>query len=532
MKGMSVASLTFAAFLTAQTVEAQLASLTSDKTSVAVGEAYTLTVETNGSEVHVVKLDGANFFTVADCTMTAVPIICKKSVTRSQDAPGSVTHTLTSVLADGTPRPALTLTIMVAGGVAIAPRSAATVTVDPATTYQTISNFGSSHRVFDDPHLWKWRDFPPGPSLTVMTRDQQDEVLDLLYRHGGLTYMRILTDGGLQPSRGVFNYEWNRLDAQIDDALRAQQRGPVKIAFTLLRYPPEAWMENAVRDYADYYVAVVNRARAKGLSIDYLTFNEPPVSGEFMRDVIKAVTSRVPSELRWLLPEAVKPSAGEGPLRILLADRAVRSVTAAVATHLYEGEHETEAMARLKAMAEAHNLPLWMSEYSKADPWEWARLQHRLLVTDGVSAVDYMWGFFGAYDPAQLLVGESDSDGRYAGVRPRKHFAVMGQWSRYVKPGSKRVSATSDDVDLLVSAFTSSTQAVLVAYNPTNVAKTVTIRMPGPAIEAARTSPSEDLVALPPMSLTGGVLATTLPPSSVTTFVSGLSGASATQPVP
>jgi O-glycosyl hydrolase len=400
---------------------------------------------------------------------------------------------------------------------------AATIAVDTATTYQTIDHFGSSHRVFDDPHVWNHGADPSGRSLIVMPRADEDRVFDRLYRDGGLTYMRISTDGGLEPSRGVFNYDGRRLDAQIDDALRAKARGPVKVAYTQLRYPPEPWMTDRVSDYADYFVAVVRRAQVKGLRIDYLTFNEPRIEPATMREVVKAVSARVPDSIRWVLPEVIRPGGSLEVLEFLMADPAVRSVTAAAATHLYADEQPVPWMARLKAAADRHGLPLWMTEYSTLDPWQWASLQHSLLVTSGVGAIDYMWGFFGAWDGAQLIVGGVDANGRYLGAQPRKQFAIMGQWSRFVSPGSRRVAATSDDAELLVSAFASPSDTVLVVYNPTRIAKSVSVGMPGSTVARARTSPTEDVAALPGAMLTNGRFTTTLPASSITTFTASAS---------
>ena len=399
------------------------------------------------------------------------------------------------------------------------------VVVDPSRTYQTIENFGTSLRVFDDPHLWRYRSEPNEPPPPVLTRAQEDALLDLLYRDEGLSYLRLSTDGGLEPSHGKFVYDGRRLDSQIDVALRARERGPVKVAFTILRYPPEPWMTNSVSDYADYFVAVVNRAKEKGLAIDYLTFNEPTIPADLMRDVIRSASRRLPPTVRWILPDSKRPSLAEEYLPVLLGDKAVRSVTAAAATHLYAEDRIWPELSHLQPVVERYGVPLWMTEFSRGDPWEWAALQHRLLVTYSVSAIDYMWGFFGAYDAAQLIVLDVDHDGRYLGAHPRKQFAVMGQWSRYAKPGAQRIAATSDDAMILVSAFSSPDGTMLVACNLTDAAKTARIQMPGASVEIVRTSPTEDLAALPSANLDGGAFTTSLPPKSVTTFVAGASAA-------
>ena len=94
-----------------------LVTLTVDPTVVNVGETYVLSMRYNASEVHVVAVDNvpaASFLKPGDCVGTS-PAICTYTWTKTATTPGKITHTLTSVFANGTARPAVVATITVTG---------------------------------------------------------------------------------------------------------------------------------------------------------------------------------------------------------------------------------------------------------------------------------------------------------------------------------------------------------------------------------------------------------------------------------
>jgi hypothetical protein len=113
------------------TAQSSLVVFTGPSSPVQTGQSYTLSIQTDTQQVHLVKLDGVLLYVSADCT----PTVCSKTVTRSQSAPGVYTHTLTSVWADGSPRPSESLTVTVEG--------AAIPTWSPAVTLFSGSEFGS-----------------------------------------------------------------------------------------------------------------------------------------------------------------------------------------------------------------------------------------------------------------------------------------------------------------------------------------------------------------------------------------------------
>jgi len=77
--------------------------------------------------------------------------------------------------------------------------SGVTVQVDAASPRQVMAGFGSSVRVFDDPHVFDNFDPATQRAATTLTHTQEDEVMDLLYRDLGLTRVRPITEGASSP---------------------------------------------------------------------------------------------------------------------------------------------------------------------------------------------------------------------------------------------------------------------------------------------------------------------------------------------
>src|SRR5829696_700779 len=59
--------------------------------------------------------------------------------------------------------------------------TAATVLVDGGVRYQAMDGFGTSFRVFDDPHVFDNFNPSTARAATVLTAAQQDQILDRLY---------------------------------------------------------------------------------------------------------------------------------------------------------------------------------------------------------------------------------------------------------------------------------------------------------------------------------------------------------------
>lgn len=411
----------------------------------------------------------------------------------------------------------------------------AQIIVDLGTTFQTVDGFGTTERVHDDPHITDLFDPATGRSPVIIPQSARDEIFDTLYLDLGLTRLRYATDEGLEdPNDNAdpnvvnpagFNFAWKRLDAHADVVREARKRGVTTWWGSPIKR--EAWMTstNEVAEYVEYAMQILLRWRDLGQELPLWSLaNEPSGLGnrspEFHRQAIIALGTAIDAAgltTKIVLADDDKPSNTLAVASVVLADATARSYVAAVATHLYpNGGPQTlpeyTDLDALSALAATHNLPLWMTEWSNQTALRWAITMHELFTLFNVTAIDYMWGFLGQWDFAQLLVIEHTGT-TYTGFSPKPVFGAFGQWSRYVKPGMQRVAATGPGA-LKVSAFTGPGRLVVVAVND-GATTEVDVGCPdcGTLVEVTRSSETEITVAVP---LTSPI---PLPANSITTMV-------------
>jgi O-glycosyl hydrolase len=415
---------------------------------------------------------------------------------------------------------------------------AATITIDPSRRFQTIDGFGTSQTVFDDPHVTETFDPATQRAAAIPPAADQAKILDALYRQLGLTRVRIHPDG-IEPVNdnadpnvadlSKFSFDWK------DEGELALVRRELPLGLTTWFASPitiEPWMsETDPAEYAEWVLVLLRHWRDAGLEMPYYSLmNEPGYvrsgywSGAWLRDVAKILGPRMAAEglkTKLVVPDDFSASEAYGRLQTILADPAARKYVGAVAYHLYQRGDEEQ----VKALAAQYGIPVWMTEFSTPGDWlSWAALMQELLADHGVSAVDYQWGFFGDWDGSQLIRLRT-SGSSYVGYDFNRQYYVVGQYSRFVRPGALRVGATSADHDVKVAAFVSGSQLVVVATNLASSDRTADVALASGAscattLDAVRTSETEEWAALPALSVAGGRFSATLPARSVTTFVS------------
>ncbi|MEO7323219.1 MAG: hypothetical protein ABIW82_00150 [Dokdonella sp.] len=434
-----------------------------------------------------------------------------------------------------------------------------TVAIDAAVTFQRMDGFGISSRVFDAPHLFNNFDPATGRALTVLTSQQQDAILDRLFVDLKLTRLRPASPdtaigAGIEPANdngdpyvtdfGGFNFAWKNLDAHADVMVRAQQRGAT--TFFLSPLSRELWTgtttQNDAAEYAEWLLAQARRARDQGPVLPYLSVaNEPsysrnPMSGAFVLDVIKDLGPRLRAEgfaTQFVVPDDVRASDAAAKTQIVLADPIARSYVGALATHLYD--EPVSNVGQRQALANQYQLPLWMTEFTVGalgtaglpqDAFSWAALMHDLIATYNVSAVDYLWGFFGQWEGnTTMLVTLNNSGATYKGMTLNKQYYTTGQYSRFIPPGARRIQAASSAPAVLTTAYLDRANLIIVAINTDGAAHTVSLNVAGTPLPASataqptRTSDSEDWAALRVIGISGSGFSATLPHNSVTTFV-------------
>ena len=414
------------------------------------------------------------------------------------------------------------------------------VTIDASVTYQVMDGFGSSQRLFDDPHVIGGPDdsYDRTKGL-VMTIAQQDEILDRLYMDLRLTRVRPgIYPVELEPVNdnddpkvtdlSKFFFEWKRNDGFFDYVNRAKARGLT--TWWLSPGNLESWMTKAnPEEYVEWAMAVIRRWRDNGLELPYYSImNEPGYkrgdnwSGEYIRDVVKLLGPKLQAEgfnTKIVVPDDLNATQAYQRSQIILADPVARQYVGALAFHLYQ-EPLSNAI-KMKQLSEQYGIPLWMTEYSQSNAFTWANTMHDLLSKYNVSAVDHMSGFGGGGGSTPISLKRNGT--QYLGYKQNKHYYTIGQFSRFVKPGSQRIQADTTDRTIKITAYKDGQNIIVVAINSANTERIVQFnlnRLLGiTEVQPIRTSETENWAVLEPIPAGGSTFMATLPPASVTTFI-------------
>jgi O-glycosyl hydrolase len=419
---------------------------------------------------------------------------------------------------------------------------ASVVTLDVAQRFQTMQGFGTSVRLFDDPHMTETFDQVTKRAAATPPASEQSRILDALYLELGLTRVRFHpTDiGMIEPVNDnadpmsadltKFDFSWKQGDGLITHVKNLQSRGLVTFYGAPLGL--EKWMsESNPAEYAEWVIVMLRYWRDRGVEMPYYSLkNEPGYapsggvwSGAYLRDVTKLLGARMKAEglkTKLVVPDDVTPNEAYSRLQVILGDPVARQYIGAIGYHLYQRGGED----KIKQLGAQYGIPIWMTEFSTPGDWfAWAKVMHEMIADDGVSSVDYMWGFFGDYDKSQL-VRVLVKNGSYAGFDFTRQYYVTGQYSRYVRPGAVRIAATSPDPEVKATAYVDGDRVIVVAtnYGSREHLTRVELGSGAPCItkaDAVRTSQTESWLALPTTTLDGPRFTATLPPSSITTFV-------------
>ena len=270
---------------------------------------------------------------------------------------------------------AILLTLLVASGASSFSdeRQAATadVIVDVGSKRQVMQGFGSSERVWSDPHV---SDNP----TTVVPQSAQVSILRSLYGRLGLTRVRPVLDQGTQKQRGgSFEFQGKLGDAHIAYVKQARRFGLTTF------FPGPVYLEPWIREqdaaaYADWAMAVLRRWRAAGLEPPfYAPQNEPQVNENFSPDFLRRVVIELGSRMRaagfktkLVVPDDENPIDAYRRAAAILADPQARKYVGAVAYHVYR-IGDTSDIERMGQLAARYGLPVWMTEYTNPqyDAW-------------------------------------------------------------------------------------------------------------------------------------------------------------------
>lgn len=387
--------------------------------------------------------------------------------------------------------------LFVAIGLSAAP--AVDVTVDLATTYQTIDGFGAMHDVTP----WKIKDGPFYIDANV------NGFLDSLVTVQGFTLYRVFIEGcEMSPSPGVYRIPASMRHYYGTTVKRMKQtadaRGePLRIVPAILSPPgymkvngvcpgtfegtyggasepnqlkPESYAEFG--DFCAWYLKTVRDTF--GITCYAFSpqnepnFNEPYSScsyadGAHYARMLKVVGPRIRAASPTTLIYGAEHMAWAYPSweNAVLADAGARDYIDRFAIHGYSDGIRVDT-ASFGTIRPESGRPLWMSE------------------TGGTYA-DYSTAFGHANTVLNCLVRSSMSAWIFVGIAganngvPDPQYWMYCHINRFVRPDMKRVKVTCSDSELLIGAFKDDAKLSrsLVIINNANATRSVSIRFTG-----------------------------------------------------
>lgn len=412
----------------------------------------------------------------------------------------------------------------------------AEIKINTALAFQTMDGFGSTVRLFDDPHFSNTWNPQTKRASALLTKTQEDEILTLAYRDLGLSRVRPATDAGIEVANDnsdpndtdltKLDFSWKRNDGYIDYIKRVIPLGVH--TYFLSPVVVESWMnESNPQEYVEWAYQIIKRWRDEGIELPYYSIkNEPNYSKEYLQKVTILLGRKLKEhglKTKLVIPDAINPDSAYHYSSFILAEPEARQYIGALAYHMY-GSQDAKGMAELAAK---YNIPLWMTEFSQANNiLDWASLMHRQITEYNVSAIDYMWSFFGDWSelkwPGDSLISVIFQYNVYKGYRINPNYYAIKHYSRYIRPGFNRVHATSTNSGLSVSAFAKSNELVVVILNRTDQAITGRLSMATnndlPALDAIQSWNNHYWKQPPPAIKKSQELELSLPPQSVTTL--------------
>jgi O-glycosyl hydrolase len=467
----------------------------------------------------------------------------------------------------GPPVAALAVLALVAAalaplGAAAPAAAAAAAVINGSAAYQRIAGFGASEA------------FGQADTLMNAAPATQQQALDLLYSPAsgaGLTILRneISADAGITieptaPSSPAARPAYSPLGNDQGQEWLAQR---IKADYGVTNVFADAWSAPAFmktndsainggtlcgvpgascasgdwrQAYANYLVQYAKDYAADGINLTYVgPENEADIGPGYDSMLLTpAQTANFldvlgPTLARSGLRTKVECCATEGwdyaqqYAAAIEADPVARFYTPLFTSHGY-----TEAPA---SPLVGWTRPVWETEWSTFETWDpawddgtdasgltWAQHIYTGLTSAHLSAFLYWWG---STTPSEN--GDNEGLLQISGstVTPSGRLWAFANYSRFVRPGAVRISASSPDSAVELTAFKNiDGSAAIVALNTATSAISVPFRVRGTGIRSRTvaapylTDASHDTAAQPAITVTGGNFSATVPARSLVTY--------------
>ena len=412
--------------------------------------------------------------------------------------------------------------------------------------------------------------FHEARNLQSFPEKERAFLLDLLFSaNGGMGFSilrNIVGDGAtvenkdgttasIEPAPGVWN--WAGDEDQIWLMNEAKRRGCTRFLSSV--WSPPAWMKtnkqtsdggslrpDKYQDFAEYLAAYVFEYKSRyGLDIYAISpTNEPNYkatwssclwTGEELRNFIRK--NLVPAlAAKGVSPEIVIDEHAHWSdeyINAILADPICNQAIHIVAAHAYAATdqafmpYSTRTGSFPNALKQKKRI--WQTEVSAGDKnivtmddgVYWAGLLHAHLTQNDVSGWLWWWGTHAGNSRSSLIALDMTAKS----YTLSKRLFTIGQYSRFIRPGSHRVNAVENPVgNVRFSAYLDplGKQLICVAINDDSKDQQFSIQfggIPATSCSPVRTSRTETHQRLEKLPVTNGQVTVQAPAMSVTTFI-------------
>jgi glucuronoarabinoxylan endo-1,4-beta-xylanase len=420
---------------------------------------------------------------------------------------------------------ALTLTLL-----PCAASRSATVTINPAVTYQTMEGLGVA--------VPQW----------LYAANNTTAMANLMVNDLGATMLRVYPEDDFEPSLGQFRPTATNTATQFAVVQKAVAAGLPHVILSV--FSPPAWMKDnnslvngghllpsMYQPYAEYYsryVQAMNAAVGPNAVYAVSPENEPEWAQWYtscifsyteMRDAVKAIGLRLEADglpgVKMFSAETVV-SANWGPYYgTTMADTAAARILDVLAVHAYENNGVTASSPsastwrRVRDAAKQRDKTAWMTETSGFN----ATFGDALTYANGLyTALKYGelsgWVFLTFNTPT----GANEQEALVINGTPKPIYYTSKNYYKWIRPGAVQVDAVSSDTNVLAIAFAHATNATMTIVMTNRGSSSASVTLSGSGLpstfQAFRSSASQNCVSIAAVS--GGSL--TLPGQSITTL--------------
>lgn len=372
------------------------------------------------------------------------------------------------------------------------------------------------------------------------------------------------------------SYDWSR-DSGGRTFLKYAAKYGVKDLIGFVNSAPARWTTNGQScggqlkaenegDYAKYVADVTDHFARQGVKLDYISpFNEPDndfgscgqegmqVTVDQRDDIVRALGAEQRARKQQtsiIADESSQTTQFVSELPQWISQPGTRQYVSALAHHTYNNPNDGQ-LANVYETSRAVGQKSWATEIccfgkgstgwnQEYDPTiDNALLMSRIIYKDFASAHDsaFQWWValasgYGTSPTERNDAGWNDGlvyyDPDYAtngnqNLYFTKRYYALGQYSKFVRPGSVAHNVTGAPAGVEVSSYESGGKWVVVVNNHNTTDTPLNLhfnsRTPVRASQAVRTSATEDWAKVAKPSVSGGTVSANLAARSVTTYV-------------